>query len=112
MVKQSESVGHAQLVGGAETTLHSHPSGGGLIDKGGMVNTGPTSEIAVVFNTPYSDTNYFILLTPVYPGDGCYGMVKPGTKTVSGFTIMSWDDGGKDEPDVDMYWVTGPYSNP
>lgn len=29
MVKQSESVGHSELVGGGETTKHSHPGGGG-----------------------------------------------------------------------------------
>lgn len=114
MVKKGESVAHAELVGGAQTTQHSHPGGGGggLVDKAGVVTTDSNAEAVVTFNTAYANTNYFILLTAVYPGDGCYGMVKPGTKTVSGFTIMSFDDGGREEANVEVYWATGPYSNP
>lgn len=114
MVKQSESVAHSELVGGGETSFHSHPGGGsgGLVNKSDIVNTGSGAEVAVSFNTPYSDTNYFIQLTPEYPGDGCICMMKNGTKSVSGFTIMSLDDGGKAEKNVNVYWCTGPYSNP
>ncbi len=114
MVTQSESVGHAELVGGAETTLHSHPVGGGrgLVDKAGLVNTGSGNEVAIVFNTPYPDTNYFILLTAGQSNDAIILNMKTGTKAVDGFTVVSLDDGGKAENGVDVYWATGPYSNP
>jgi len=113
VVKQSENVAHNEIVGGGQTSLHSHPGGGGgLVDKGGVTHTGVNSEVGIVFGTVYGDTNYFILLTPEYPGDGTFAMVKQGTKSVSGFTIMTYDDGGKAEPNVYVYWATGPYSNP
>lgn len=113
MTKQVEEVAHNELVGGSQTSLHSHAGGGGgLVDKGGLITTDGNGEGAVTFNTSYGDTSYFIQLTPIYPGDGCFCMMKNGTKTVSGFTIMSFDDAGRDEPNVEVYWCTGSYSNP
>ena len=114
MVKQGEAVADAALVDGSQTSLHSHPGGGGggLIDKSGIVNTGGGNEVAVTFNTPYSDTNYFIVLTAGQSNDAIIVNMKTGTKTVSGFTVITMDDGGKAENGVDVYWATGPYSNP
>ena len=43
MVIQSEQVGHAELVGGGETTKHSHPSGGGGASLVGVVTIDPPS---------------------------------------------------------------------
>jgi len=111
-VKQSENTSHPELVGGASTTLHNHPSGGGgLVDKAGVVTTSG-GEADVSFNTNYVSTDYFILLTPIYPGDGAIAMVKTGTKTVSGFTLNILDDSGKTENTVTVFWATGGYSNP
>lgn len=114
MVNQSEAVAHAELVGEGETTLHSHPGGGGggLVDKAGMVTSDGSAEAIVTFNTPYSDLNYFIQLTAGESTDAIICNMKSGTKAVSGFTIITMDDGGKAEPNVDVYWCTGLYSNP
>lgn len=114
MTKQSEEVAHQNLVNGSTTTLHTHAGGGGggLVDKAGEVTTNGSAEAVISFNTNYGSTNYFILLTPINPGDTATCMVKSGTKTVSGFTIVTEDDGGKSEPSVTVMWATGLYSNP
>ncbi len=114
MVKQNEVVAHNELVGGSQTSLHSHPGGGGggLVDKAGLVTSDGSAEAIVTFNTPYSDLNYFIQLTAGESEDAVICNMKSGTKTVSGFTIKTLDDGGKVEANVDVYWATGPYSNP
>jgi len=113
MVKQSEAVAHPELVGGAQTSLHSHAGGGGgLVNKSGIVTSDANAEAIVTFNTNYGDLNYFIQLTAGESEDAVICNMKSGTKAVSGFTIITLDDGGKTEKDVDVYWCTGPYSNP
>jgi len=114
MVKQNEAVAHEELVGGEVTSLHSHPGGGGsgLVDKAGLVTSDGSAEAVVIFNTPYGNLDYFIQLTAGESTDAIICNMKSGTKTVSGFTIITMDDGGKAEPDADVYWCTGPYSNP
>lgn len=114
MTKQSEQVAHNELVGGSQTILHTHPGGGGggLVDKGGTVTTNAQGIASIVFNTSYGDTNYFIGFGVIDPGDAAFIMVQDGTKTVDGFDIKSWDDGGKTEPNVTVLWFTGSYSNP
>ena len=114
MTKQSEQVAHDELVGGSETSLHSHAGGGGggLVDKGGTVTTDGSGEASVSFNTSYSDTNYFILLTSGENSDAYMPLVIAGTKAVDGFSINTKEDKGGNEPNVDVYWATGPYSNP
>ena len=105
---------HPELVGGGVTSLHSHPGGGGggLVDKGGTVTTNAQGTASVAFNTSYGDINYFISLTAIDPGDATITMVQSGTKAVDGFDINTLDDGGKAEPNVEVLWSTGPYSNP
>ena len=114
MVKQNETVGHAELVGGGETTRHSHPGGGGggLVNKAGIVTTDENAEAMVTFNTAYANIDYFIQLTSGFSSDAVICFMKTGTKTVDGFTLISLDDGGKKETGVPVYWCTGPYSNP
>jgi len=114
VTKQSEEVAHSELVAGSITSLHSHSGGGGggLVDKGGEVITNGNGEASISFNTSYGSTNYFILLTPIDPGDGTLCMVKSGTKTVNGFTVETIDDSGKAETGVTVMWATGLYSNP
>lgn len=114
MVRQAEEVAHTELTDEGPTALHSHPGGGGggLVNKSGMVTSDGSAEAIVVFNTPYSNLNYFIQLTAGESEDAVICNMKSGTKTVSGFTIITLDDGGKVEANVDVYWCTGPYSNP
>lgn len=101
------------LTDGSLTTLHSHPGGGGgLVDKADMVTSDGNAEAIVTFNTPYGSLDYFIQLTAGESADAVICNMKSGTKTVSGFTIITLDDGGKVEANVDVYWCTGPYSNP
>lgn len=113
MVRQAEEVAHTELTDEGPTILHSHAGGGGgLVDKGDMVTSDGNAEAIVTFNTPYGNTNYFIQLTAGESEDAVICNMKSGTKTVSGFTIITLDDGGKKEVNVDVYWCTGPYSNP
>jgi len=113
MTKQSEQVAHNELVGAGQTSLHSHAGGGGgLVDKGGIVTTDGAGEASVSFNTSYSDTNYFIILTAAENSDAYMPLVIAGTKAVDGFSINTREDKGGNEPNVDVYWCTGPYSNP
>ena len=102
------------LTGGGITALHSHPGGGGggLVDKAGVVTTDGSGEAVVTFNTDYGDLNYFIQLTGAEDSDAINPTMKTGSKTVSGFTIHAFEDKGLSEPNVDVYWSTGPYSNP
>ncbi len=96
------------------TDLHDHlgGGGGGLVNKSGIETTDGNAEAVVTFNTPYANTNYFIQLTAGASGDAVICYMKTGTKTVDGFTLISFDDGGKKETGVPVYWATGPYSNP
>lgn len=114
MTKQNEVVAHNELVNEGQTTLHTHPGGGGggLVDKGGTVTTNAQGTASISFNTSYGDTNYFIHLTTIDPGDASFAMIQSGSKAIDGFDIKSWDDGGKTEPNVEVLWSTGPYSNP
>ena len=114
MTKTQEPVAEKTLVDGSETTLHSHPGGGGggLVNKSGEETTDGSGEAVVTFNTAYANTNYFILFGCLDPGDTPIAKVKSGTKTVNGFTIVTEDDGGKTEPNVTVMWACGPYSNP
>ena len=113
MTKQAEQIAHNELVGGSQTSLHSHVGGGGgLVDKGGLIITDSSGEYTVSFNTNYGSLNYFIQLTSAVSTDAIICNVKSQTKSISGFTIITMDDGGKAEPNVDVYWCTGSYSNP
>ena len=114
MGKTSESVAHKSLVDGSEITLHSHAggAGGGLVTKGGIETTDGSGLATVTFNTPYASTNYFIQLTGAENSDAIICNVVTGSKTVNGFTINSKEDKGGNEPNVDVYWCTGMYSNP
>jgi len=113
LTKQVEEVAHNELVGGSQTSLHSHAGGGGgLVDKSGNVTSDGSGEATVSFNTPYGHTNYFINLTCVSNPDTVVAMVATGTKASGGFTVVTDDDGGKAESGVSVDWCTGPYSNP
>ena len=110
MVKQSESVAHAELVAEADTTKHSHPGGGGggLVNKTGTITTSSGAG-SVTFNTPYPDTNYAIMLTAEKGSDSV--IANWVTKTVNGFTITTETDRGGVANCI-VFWMTAPYSNP
>jgi len=111
LTKQSEEVAHNDLVNGSQTDLHSHTGGsGGLIDKSGVETTDGNGEAIVTFNTNYPNTNYAILLGGIH-NDGLLIYVKSGTKTISGFTLISENDKGQ-KVSVTVFWATCPYSNP
>lgn len=84
----------------------------GQVDKAGVETTDGNGEAVVTFNTPYADTEYFIQLTAGSSADAIICFMKSGTKTVNGFTLRSYDDGGKKEVGVPVYWCTGRYHNP
>ena len=106
-----DEVGHPNLVGGGETSLHSHPGGGGgPTVKAGTITTDGASVGSVVFATPFLDVDYAI-------GFACEGSVDDviatwTNKTVNGFDVKSDDDGGKAEPNSVINWVAISFSNP
>ena len=106
-----DRVGHTNLVDGAETTLHSHPGGGGgLITKAGTITTDGNGVASVIFATPFPDANYAISFA-------CDGSVDDviatwSNKTVNGFDVKSHDDGGKAEPNAIVNWIAVAYNNP
>lgn len=110
LMKDSDKI---ELTSGGLTSLHSHSGGGGgdLIDKAGCVTTDGSGEAAVSFNSNYASTNYTVQLTVIHD-DAAIGIVKLGTKTVSGFTVVAYDDRGNTLTSVDVEWTTGLYSNP
>ncbi|GAH65121.1 unnamed protein product [marine sediment metagenome] len=80
--------------------------------KAGVETTDGNGEAVVTFNTSHPNTDYFIQLTAGASPDAVICFVKSGTKTVDGFTLVSFDDGGKKETSVPVYWCMGPYDNP
>ena len=56
------------------------------------------------------DNNYAIALTAQQGGDTIICMYS--SKSSSGFTIITEDDQGQEEPSITVSWVAIPYSNP
>lgn len=106
-----DKVGHPDLTGGAQTTLHSHPGGGnGAAIKAGMIITDGNGIGTVIFSTPFSNVNYAISF-------GCDGSVDDiiatwSNKTVNGFDVRTHDDGGKAEGSTTVDWVVIAFNNP
>lgn len=104
-------IGHTALVDGEETTLHTHPGGGGgPTTKAGTVTTDGNGVGSVIFTTPFPDTNYAISFA-------CDGSVDDiiatwSNKTVNGFDVRTHDDGGKAEGNSIVDWTAISYSNP
>lgn len=60
MALQSENIGHAELVGGGQTALHSHAGGGGVNVKSGTIAASGGSN-NVTFNTAFASTPQVVL---------------------------------------------------
>ena len=60
MTLQNEQVAHAELVGEAQTTKHSHPGGGGVNVKSGTV-AASINGTDVTFNTPFVSVPQVVL---------------------------------------------------
>jgi len=106
-----DGVGHPDLVGGGETTLHTHAGGGGgPIVKTGTIITDSNGAGSVVFPTPFVDVDYAIC----FACEGSIDVVIATwmNKTVNGFDVRSDDDGGKAEPNTIVDWMAVSFSNP
>lgn len=104
------NLGAKELCDASETTLHSHPGGGGgPIIKSGEIVTNGSAVGSVVFGTAFADTNYAISLA----GDGSVDDIIAtwSNKTVNGFDVRTFDDGGKAEPNTTVNWIAISYSN-
>ena len=111
MAVQSEQVAHSGLVGGAETSLHSHTGGGnGATIKAGAITTDGGGTGSVVFTTPFSDVNYAVAFSSDGSADDI--IATWSNKTVNGFDVRTNDDGGKAEGSTIVNWIATPYSNP
>lgn len=102
MAKQAEQIGHAEVVGGGQTSLHTHPGGGnGPTVKSGTVTT--VSGVAfVTFITAFPDTSYAISLTAQQGADS--NIANWSNKAVGGFDLRVQNDKGVNM-DVAVDWI-------
>jgi len=108
MATQGEAVAHADLVGGGQTTLHSHAGGNGAEIKAGTVTTsGGTATVS--FNTAFADANYAIALAAATGADA--NIANWTSKTASEFTVETQTDKGL-TIDVEVLWIATPYADP
>ena len=105
MAKVAEQVGHAEMVGGAQTSLHSHSGGGGADVKSGHesgISCGATR--GVTFIAPFSLTPNVVAVEDDVAGKE--HSIKVGTVSVSGFTItVTKDHTGGACSTVGVYWI-------
>ena len=106
MTKTAEQVGHSGLVGGAQTTLHSHAGGGGANVKCGIVNLAAGGTAAVTFTTPFASVPRVVATSQFSTTDvsttlSCYNV------TVNGFTLR-----GAGNVLGDVAWIATDAGNP
>lgn len=101
---QSEQVAHTNLVDGSQTTLHSHPGGGGVDVKGGSITTSGGSG-SVTFSSAFASTPS-VILTP-YDGSialrDCLFVIR--TISITGFTFDV-------DADATYCWIATDGGNP
>jgi hypothetical protein len=107
---QSEQIAHSELVGGGQTSLHSHAGGGSINYKAGSITTNGSGVATVTFNTASPSTNYAISLTPLDPGDAVFATYD--SKATTGFGIQTFEDKGQSIGSVTVDWVAIEYSDP
>ena len=108
MALQTEQVAHSALVGGSQTTLHSHAGGGGgLATKTGQVTTNSSGVASVTFTTAFASTNYAISLTPQDPSDAVFATYN--SKATTGFGVHSYEDKGQNAGNVTVDWIAIAY---
>ena len=111
MAIAAEQVAHADLVGSAQTTLHSHAGGGGADVKSGFesaITEGSTR--AVTFTTAFSaapdvvvgfaDTSTEISVCAAH------------TESTTGFTIQVEKVGGGAAKNRDVFWIATSAGDP
>ena len=112
MTKQSESVGHAELVSGGQTSLHSHPGGGsGPALKSGLesaITEGTTR--AVVFATAFASAPDVVVSFADNSAE--QSTCSAYSPTTTGFTIRVDKVGGGQSKDRDVSWIATEAGNP
>ena len=103
MALTSEQVAHSELVGGSQTSLHSHAGGGSQVIKAGSVTTGGGGTAGVTFGSAFADTSYYISLTPQDPSDAV--MATYESKATTGFTVTTYEDKGQTAESVTVDWI-------
>lgn len=63
MTKTGEKIGHTQLVGGGETTLHSHTGGGSINIKSGQSTGAKAATVQVDFSSAFASIPR-VVMTP------------------------------------------------
>ena len=111
MTKQNEVVAHNELVGGSQTSLHSHLGGGNGTDyKAGSESISSAGDYPITFTTAFGDANYSITLTPSSTTKDPQVMWK--SKNASGFTIEAGQRGGGGFVAFTCDWVAIPHNDP
>ena len=82
MAREPEEYGHPELVDGSETTLHSHPGGGGVNVKSGTVSG---SSGSVTFNTAFSSIPQ-VVMTSLGSTTTRDAILRVDSVTVNGFS--------------------------
>ena len=112
MAIQGEPVAHADLVGGGQTSLHSHAGGGGGADvKSGFESTIPEGTTrAVSFATAFSATPHVVVS---FADDTTQiSVVHAYTPSTTGFTIRVVKSGGGGSVTRDVNWIATDAGNP
>ena len=112
MTVQGESVAHADLVNGTQTTLHSHVGGGGGADvKGGFESAIPENATRVVaFATPFSSTPDVVVNFADTSVE--VSVIAAHTVSTTGFTIAVTKSGGGGSASRDVAWIATDAGNP
>lgn len=100
----TEQIAHADLVGGAEITLHSHAGGGGANVKSG-VETGITENTTrtVTFTAAFSLTPDVVV--GFADSSSEISVCAAHTVSTTGFTIAVNKVGGGGSSNRDVYWI-------
>ncbi len=112
MVVQSEDTGHRELVGGNQTSLHSHPGGGG----GPSLKSGLESAItegttrAVVFATAFASAPDVVVSFADNSAE--QSTCSAYSPTTTGFTIRVDKVGGGQSRSRDVAWCATDAGNP
>ena len=103
MAITSEQIAHNELVGGGQTSLHSHAGGGSEVIKAGSVTTGGGGSGTVTFGSAFADTSYYISLTPQDAGDANFATYS--SKATTGFTVNTYEDKGQSAGSITVDWI-------
>ena len=112
MALASEQVGHSELVGGGQTSLHSHAGGGGGADvkAGNETAIAENTTRAVSFTTAFSATPNVVVNFSDTSSE--ISVCAAHTVSTTGFTILVTKSGGGGSANRDVSWIATDAGDP